>query len=140
MSRPLRLTGAGGPIGKYSGVVADPDVTQRLNELDSTLASIATVVDVDAARREIAELEQRAADPQLWNDQANAQHVTSRLSFLQGEVKRVESLRSRLDDVLVLFELAEAEADSDTTQEAHAVMVEIASAISMKEIRTLLSE
>ena len=35
-------------------------------------------------------------------DQANAQRVTSRLSFLQGEVTKVESLRSRLDDVLVL--------------------------------------
>lgn len=71
----------------------DPDVTQRLSELDSTLAGIAQVVDVDAARREISELETKAGDPDLWNDQANAQAVTSRQSFLQPEVRMVESSR-----------------------------------------------
>jgi peptide chain release factor 2 len=119
--------------------VADPDVTQRLSELDSTLASIATVVDVDAARREIAELETSASEPKLWDDQARAQQVTSRLSFLQSEVKQVESLRSRLDDVVVLFELAEAEGDADARVEADAEMASVAAAIDEMEVRTLLS-
>jgi len=119
--------------------VPDPDVTQRLSELDSTLASIATVVDLDAARREISELETRASDPGLWDDQANAQQVTSRLSFLQGEVRRVESLRSRLDDVLVLFELADAEGDAEVTAEAGTELDDIAAAIAEMEVRTLLS-
>ena len=119
--------------------MSDPEITQRINELDATLASIAAVVDVDNAREEIADLEQQAAQPDLWNDQANAQAVTSRLSFLQGEVRRVEDLRSRLDDVLVLFELAEAENDPATREEAVTELDQIGGAISEMEVRTLLS-
>lgn len=126
-------------IGQYPGEVADPEVTQRLNELDATLASIAKVVDVDKAQREITELEGQASAPELWNDQENAQKVTSRLSFLQGEVTRVESLRARLDDVRVLFELAEAESDADETTEAAAELEAVADDLAEMEVRTLLS-
>ena len=55
----------------------------------------------------------QAAAPDLWDDQERAQQVTSRLSHLQGELDRVESLRRRLDDLAVLFELAEDEGDAD---------------------------
>lgn len=119
--------------------MADPEITQRISSLSSTLASIADVIDVDGARREIGELEQQASDPNLWDDQERAQKVTSRLSFLQAEVRRVESLRGRLDDVLVLFELAEAEADDDTAAEAAAELDGINREIEEMEVRTLLS-
>ncbi|MBH0121883.1 PCRF domain-containing protein, partial [Rhodococcus sp. CX] len=56
--------------------------------------------------RRIDELEHQAADPELWNDQEHAQQVTSQLSHAQGELRRVEELRSRLDDLPVLYELA----------------------------------
>ena len=65
--------------------------------------------------------------------------MTSRLSFLQAEVRMVESLRSRLDDVMVLFELADAESDADTTAGANTELDEIAHAIAEMEVRTLLS-
>jgi peptide chain release factor 2 len=119
--------------------VADPDVLQRISTLSATVASIAEVVNVDGARAEIAELEQRASDPALWSDQDNAQRVTSRLSALQSEVRRVESLRSRLDDVLVLFELADAEGDEDTAAEAALELDGITADVDDMEVRTLLS-
>jgi peptide chain release factor 2 len=119
--------------------VADQETNQRISTLSSTLASIAEVVDMDGSRREISELEQQAADPNLWDDQERAQQVTSRLSFLQAEVRRVESLRSRLDDVLVLFELADDEDDADTVAEAAEELDAITRDIDEMEVRTLLS-
>jgi len=119
--------------------VADPDFSARVSALSATLTSITDVIDLDAARREIAELEQQASDPNLWDDQERAQQVTSRLSFLQNEVRRVEQLRSQLDDVLVLFELAETENDQSTAAEATAELDQIAAEIAEMEVRTLLS-
>jgi peptide chain release factor 2 len=78
------------------------DFSTVVDELSSTLSSIEAVLDVDRLRREIAELEQQAAAPDLWNDVEAAQAVTSKLSYLQGDLRRVEDLRSRLDDVGVL--------------------------------------
>jgi peptide chain release factor 2 len=88
------------------------------SELDRSLTSIESVLDPDAKKAEIAELETEVARPDLWDDQENAQRVTSRLSALQGELERVEKLRSRLDDVQVLVELAQSENDADSLAEA----------------------
>ncbi|MEY2635037.1 MAG: peptide chain release factor 2, partial [Actinomycetota bacterium] len=69
-------------------------------------------MNIEKLGSEIAELEERASAPDLWDDQANAQAVTSRLSFLQAELSKLKVLRSRLDDVTVLLDLAEAEHDA----------------------------
>ena len=84
-----------------------PDVSADLNELDITLSTIESVLDVEELRRRIDELEHQAASPDLWNDQEHAQQVTSQLSHSQAELRRVEELRQRLEDMPVLYELAE---------------------------------
>ena len=115
------------------------DVAEELKELDQTLSSIEAVIDLDALRRELAELNEQAAAPDLWDDQDRAQQVTSRLSYVQGELNRVESLRRRLDDLSVLFELAEDESDADTLAEAQAELTSIRRTLGELEVRTLLS-
>ncbi|HEY3201379.1 MAG TPA: peptide chain release factor 2, partial [Actinomycetes bacterium] len=43
--------------------------TEEIRDLESTLTSIESVLDLDSIRREIADLESQAAAPDLWNDQ-----------------------------------------------------------------------
>ena len=64
-----------------------------LKALDATLRNIENVLDVDKLRRDKAELEEQASAPDLWDDQARAQEVNSRLSYLSGEIARLERLR-----------------------------------------------
>ncbi|WP_419995413.1 peptide chain release factor 2 [Streptomyces boninensis] len=116
-----------------------PDFAEALKALRSTMESIEAVLDLDALRADIAALEEQAADPTLWDDQDNAQQVTSKLSFLQGQVRKTEELRSRIDDLEVLHELAEAEDDSDTRAEAETELTAISKAVDELEVRTLLS-
>ena len=87
------------------------DFSTVLDELDTTLTSIEAVLDVDRLRRDIAELEQQVAAPDLWDDVEAAQALTSKLSYLQGDLRRVEELRSRLDDVALMHEMAVDEGD-----------------------------
>jgi peptide chain release factor 2 len=115
------------------------DVSEELKSLDATLSSIESVLDLDRLRRQIAELNEQAAAPDLWDDQQRAQQVTSRLSYLQGDLTRVEDLRRRLDDVGVLYELAEAENDAATREEADSERRALGKAIGELEVRTLLS-
>ncbi|MEU5388869.1 peptide chain release factor 2 [Kitasatospora cineracea] len=119
--------------------MAAVDPSEELKNLDSTMASIEAVLDLDKIRADIATLEEEAAAPNLWDDLANAQKVTSRLSFLQGELRKVETLRGRVEDLGVLFELAEAEDDADTRAEAETELVAVQKAVEELEVRTLLS-
>jgi peptide chain release factor 2 len=115
------------------------DVPAELKELSATLASIEAVVNLDALRREAADLEQQASAPDLWDDLENAQKVNSRLSYVQGELRRVEELRRRLDDSQTLWDLAEEMDDADSRAEAEGELVGLRRAIDELEVRTLLS-
>lgn len=120
----------------------DPDRLADIAALDSTLTSVERVLDVDGLRTRIGKLEQDASDPKLWDDQARAQQVTSELSHAQGELRRVEELRQRLDDLPVLYELAAEEQGADAEKagaEADAELKQLRADIEAMEVRTLLS-
>jgi len=119
--------------------VSTADPRDELKALDATLSSIEQVLDVPALQRQAIDLEAQASAPDLWNDPDAAQRVTSRLSYVQGEIRRVEGLRSRLDDTSVLLDLAEAEEDAAVHAEALAEIVALTKAIGELEVRTLLS-
>ncbi|MER5973867.1 peptide chain release factor 2 [Streptomyces sp. NPDC001922] len=115
------------------------DVSEELKSLSSTMGSIEAVLDLDTMRADIAVLEEQAAAPSLWDDPENAQKVTSKLSYLQGHLRRAEELRGRIDDLEVLFELADAEDDADARAEAESELVAVRKAVEEMEVRTLLS-
>ncbi len=115
------------------------DPSEQLRELDATLTSIEKVLDVPSLRLEVERLEAEASAPDLWDDQVKAQAVTSRLSFVQGEINRVTSLRQRLEDVGVMFELADEMGDDDTRAEAERELDVLGKSIGELEVRTLLS-
>jgi peptide chain release factor 2 len=122
----------------------EPDRQADIAALDSTLTTVERVLDVDGLRSRIEKLEQEASDPQLWDDQANAQRVTSELSHTQGELRRIEELRQRLTDLPVLYELAAEEDEGaasgiEAHAEADAELKALRADIEAAEVRTLLS-
>ncbi len=117
----------------------DPDRQADIAALDSTLTTVERVLDIEGLRGRIDKLEHEASDPNLWDDQARAQRVTSELSHAQGELRRVEGLRQRLDDLPVLYELAAEEDAADTKAEADAELKALRTDIEALEVRTLLS-
>lgn len=120
----------------------DPDRQADIAALDTTLTTVERVLDVDGLRGRIEKLEQEASDPKLWDDQSRAQKVTSELSHAQGELRKVEELRQRVDDLPVLFELAaeeEGAAGEAAFAEADAEREKLREDIEQMEVRTLLS-
>ena len=116
-----------------------PDAAADLAELTATLESIEAVTDIPALRVEIADLEDQAGQPDLWNDTDAAQKVTSRLAYATGDLRRLEELRRRLEDLPLLYELAEDEKDEGATAEADAERGKLRADIEALEVRTLLS-
>ncbi|MFF4420157.1 peptide chain release factor 2 [Streptomyces sp. NPDC001549] len=115
------------------------DVSEELKSLSSTMGSIEAVLDLDKLRADIAVLEEQAAAPSLWDDPEAAQKITSKLSHLQAEVRKTETLRGRIDDLAVLFDLAQEMDDADTLAEAEAELISVRKALDEMEVRTLLS-
>ena len=120
-----------------------PEISADIEDLETRLASIEKVLDPEALQHRVDELEQKAADPDLWNDQEHAQHVTSQLSQVQAQLRKVTALRDRLNDLPIMYELAEEEENPSAQQDAVALADDeragLRGDIESTEVTTLLS-
>ena len=86
--------------------MAEFDYSEAISEARAKYESISKALDVDRLTAEAKDLEVKAAEPGLWDDPENAQKVTSKLSAVQSQLKRLASADQRIEDVETLVELA----------------------------------
>ncbi|MFF2494906.1 peptide chain release factor 2 [Agromyces sp. NPDC058064] len=114
------------------------DLAPEISALRATFNDIRAVVDVEALEADIARLSEEAGAPDLWDDTANAQKVTSALSHRQAELKKITDVEQRLDDLDVLVELALEMDDEDSANEARAELAALQKTVGDLEVQTLL--
>jgi peptide chain release factor 2 len=119
--------------------VTEIDYAEHLKTLDSVMHNIEAVLDLPRLHKEKDDLEAAASEPNLWDDQARAQQVNSKLSYVQAEIGKVERLRGRIEDAGLLLELGRSENDADSIVEVAAEIVSLQKAVEELEVRTLLS-
>ena len=96
----LTSRGRGFPTMAYAWrTMAEIDFPAEIRALRATYESIEAVSDVERIRKDIAELSEQAGVPDLWDDPAAAQKITSKLSHRQSELERLEKLAARIDDL-----------------------------------------
>ena len=107
--------------------------------IDATLVSIEKVLNLPKLEAEAEVLEAEAGVPNLWDDPEKAQSVTSKLSRVQSTITRLKTLRRRVEDLPILFELASSEPDGSALNDAEVELDSTIKAISELEITTLLN-
>ncbi|STX12495.1 Peptide chain release factor 2 [Kytococcus sedentarius] len=115
------------------------DYVQEIRELRTTMESVREVIDLPRLKEQLADLEQQSSAPDLWDDPENGQKVSAAMSRVRGEVERIESMDSRIDDLEVLVEMGTEEGDAETLAEATKELAAIQAAVEKLEVRTLLS-
>ncbi len=119
--------------------MAELDLSQEIRDLRTTLTNIKQVVDLARLQVEIDALKVQVGDPNLWDHPARAQTLTSQLSHKEAMLERLASIDSRLDDLEVLVEMANAEGDSAVQTEAKNELAQLRELVSALEIQTLLN-
>lgn len=115
------------------------DIAEQIAALRATFADIRSVVGVDKLTAEIADLSEQAGVPDLWDDTDKAQRITSALSHKQGELARVNSIEQRLDDLEIMVELANEEADESAAADVHSELASVQKVVGDLEVQTLLN-
>jgi peptide chain release factor 2 len=111
----------------------------ELKDLRSTMESVRQVTDLDSLRTQISELEEQSGAPDLWDDPATAQVVTSRLSRANSELERIVEMDDRIDELEVLVQLGTEEGDAATMAEAERELASLKKVVGELEVRTLLN-
>jgi peptide chain release factor 2 len=94
--------------------------------------------DLADKQQQADELEQRAADPDLWSNPQQAQGIMQRLTRLKQEIDQWQGLESRISTALELYELAEAEDDHSLRDEIDAEYQRALADLDAREIQLLL--
>ncbi len=110
-----------------------------LHALTARLDTLAKDLDLAAKRERLDELKQAASEPGLWDDTARARALTTELSRVEQDVTTFDTLIQRIDDLLVLDELAGEEDDADSVAEVAAGIEAIGTELDRLDVITMLS-
>ncbi len=97
------------------------------------------IFDLQTRQQEIEALEQRSADPQLWNDQREAQSVMQRLTHLKQDLEMWRNLDARIAHLAEFVDIAIAEEDDSLRDEINAESNAIRAELEQRELALLLS-
>lgn len=118
-----------------------------MRDFSDDLSAVRTRVDdargylrIDVQRSRIVELEDRAAQPDLWDDPDAARAVTSELASVRDDIDLVDALTERVEDLETLYELAREELDESVVPEIDAGLESLRAELDTLELRALFTE
>ena len=111
----------------------------KLNGLKPTLDALRDALHLEAAEKEIEELEGQSARDGFWNDVENSQRVQKRLKQLKTKVENYEKLCSGWDDLMTLCEMAIEEDDDSMLPELQSEYAEFEKKLEETRLGTLLT-
>ncbi|HIW74651.1 MAG TPA: peptide chain release factor 2 [Firmicutes bacterium] len=111
----------------------------RLEGLKPDIDDLAGALGLTQSRKELAELEEKAAAPNFWDDMENAQAILQRSANLKGRVDGYAALVDAYNDTLTLIELANEEGDLSLLEECTAGVDKVQASMEEQRLSTLLS-
>ncbi|WP_342362701.1 peptide chain release factor 2 [Terrarubrum flagellatum] len=115
------------------------EIYNHLEEIKQSIGLLRRHLDVDKAERRLAELNQLAESPDLWNDPAKASQVMRERTTLDAQLGAIKRFERDVDDAVTLIELGEAEEDESTVKEGENAVLGLAKEAARLQVETLLS-
>ena len=103
------------------------------------LKDLADALDLEAMRKEILELDQKATAPDFWDDMEKSQKILQRSSSLKNKIEKYEKLKHAYEDLLALIELADEEGDLSLLPQAQQELETFCRELESQRLETLLT-
>ena len=112
---------------------------QKLGAIGPRLEKLAAALDLEGARREVEELEEKTGDPNFWNDVSASQKVLQRTKQLKNKLENHARLTGQWEDLTTLVEMAMEEDDESLLPEVQEGYDKLESALEEANLATLLT-
>ena len=112
---------------------------QKLAALAPRLEGLAAALDLEGARREVEELEEKTNDPNFWNDVSGSQKVLQRTKQLKNKLESHQRLVGQWEDLTTLVEMAMEEDDESLLPEVSEGFSRLEGALEEANLATLLT-
>ncbi|MGI6194251.1 MAG: peptide chain release factor 2 [Eubacteriales bacterium] len=120
-------------------LIALEEAKYKLNGMRSKIAELVSALSIDKLRSEAAELDKLMASESFWADQAESSRVIKQSKRIKEIIEAYESLERRLEDAIIMCEMAIEENDESIVDEITKEANEIEAEAEQMRIDTLLS-
>ncbi len=111
----------------------------KLNALKPTLEVLRGALNLEAAQKEIEELEAASERDGFWNDVEKSQQVQKRLKQLKSKVESYNKLCASWDDMMALVEMGMEEGDDSLLEELQSEYADFSEKAESMRLGTLLT-
>lgn len=111
----------------------------KLNNCKPELEVLRDALKLEAAEKEIEELEAASARDGFWNDVENSQKIQKRLKNLKDKVENYNRLCASWDDMMTMCEMAIEENDDSMLPELQAEFADFTQKLESTRLSTLLT-
>ena len=111
----------------------------RLTAKEDEIKGLRDAIGYDRLKREIEELELKAAAPGFWDDLEGSQAVLQKTGKLKNKVESYDKLSSSYEDLLVLIDMGEEEEDLSLISEITASVEALENDLATLTLSTLLT-
>ena len=92
-------------------IIALENAKYELQNFRENIEELGNALRINELKEEVAELEKQTFDPDFWSNQENSTKVLQKIKQSKDKIERYESLASRLEDAIVMAEMAIEEND-----------------------------
>ena len=90
---------------------------QKLLALEPTLKELEQALNIEPARKELAELQIETEQEGFWNDVERSQRIAQKIKRLENKIRKYDHLVTDWEDTLTLCEMAQEEDDASQLDE-----------------------
>ena len=112
---------------------------ELLKSLSTKMENITNIVQPDAIRARLVEIEEMQQDPEFWSDNERAAKVAQEKTRLERTLSKYDEAKDALDDATEYFELAKSEGDEETLEMLYEDAENLKEHIQQLEIAIMLS-
>ncbi len=111
----------------------------KLSAREPEIQDLANAIGLAQMKRELAELEQRAAADGFWDNMERAQQTTQRAANLRSRIEAYEKLVADYHDALTLIEMGDEEEELDLLPECEEAIAAIEAEYERQRLATLFT-
>ena len=120
-------------------IIALEEAKLSLTKLREDVKELGSALRIDEKRVTVTELEEQTLAPDFWNNQENSSKILQTIKQTKDTVTDYDALGQRLEDAIVLAEMAIEENEEGYVEEVEKELREISAALEKKRIEVLLS-
>ena len=120
-------------------IIALEEAKYKLNSMHEAIEELGSAIRADELKEEIDEMEKKTFAEDFWNDQENSSRILQKIKQLKDKYEAYVNLKTRLEDALVLTEMAIEENDEGSVEEVQSELEFIEKETEQQRLATLLN-